>query len=78
MSDIMTTILEDPLVGALARLGERYDNERAHPADSMALLVEAGLLHRFAPVESGARRLPMPLTVTMRCSTRCAGSVAAT
>ena len=53
MSDMMMTILEDPLVGALARLGERYDNERAHPADSIALLVEAGLLHRFAPVESG-------------------------
>ena len=53
MSDTMTTILEDPLVGALARLGERYDRERAHPADSIALLVEAGLLHRFAPVESG-------------------------
>ncbi|MEG8041576.1 acyl-CoA dehydrogenase family protein [Sphingomonas sp. LR59] len=53
MSERMTTVLDDPLVAALAKLGERYDAERAHPADSIALLAEAGLLRRFAPVESG-------------------------
>lgn len=77
MSETIPTVLDDPLVAALAKFGERYDAERVHPADSIALLADAGLLRRFAPVESGAKHLPTPTHGTRRCSTRCVASVAA-
>ena len=53
MSETMIPVLEDPLVRELARLGDHYDAVRAHPAESIARLADAGLLRRFAPVESG-------------------------
>ena len=53
MSETMMPVLDDPLVRDLARLGDHYDTVRAHPADSIERLAKAGLLRRFAPVESG-------------------------
>jgi alkylation response protein AidB-like acyl-CoA dehydrogenase len=56
MSETMMPVLDDPLVRDLARLGAHYDAVRAHPADSLDRLAEAGLLRRFAPVDSGGDR----------------------
>ena len=56
MSETMMAIFDDPLVEDLARLGKHYDAVRAHPADSIGRLAEAGLLRRFAPVESGGEQ----------------------
>lgn len=53
---MMLPVLDDPLVSELARLGVGYDEVPAHPADSMTVLARAGLLTRFAPVESGGKR----------------------
>jgi len=41
------------LASQLAELGRRYDAAPLFPADSLHLLVEAGLHRRFAPVEAG-------------------------
>ena len=58
---------DDPVTRAeaifpsLCALGERYDAAPVFPADSMALLFEAGLHQDFAPAESGGRAFDDPI-----------------
>ncbi|KQU57223.1 acyl-CoA dehydrogenase [Sphingomonas sp. Leaf339] len=49
-------VMDDPLVGQLARLGAGYDEVPSHPADSISALARANLLVRFAPVEAGGEQ----------------------
>ena len=44
------------LAEGLARLGERYDAASLFPAESLALIVAAGLHRRFAPPDAGGER----------------------
>ncbi|WBH15836.1 acyl-CoA dehydrogenase family protein [Sphingomonas radiodurans] len=54
-------VLDDPLVGELARLGVGYDDAPGYPVDSIAVLARSGLLRRFAPVASGGDKFGDPV-----------------